>query len=161
MKQRSRTEKPKKGRTQTNHKTRKLEQSSSMVGLNQSKQKILIYSSFVFLSFFSFLLFVFLSLFLFLFFPVFCFKVKEARLFVVLLFCFCCFCCLAMSKERTTKTKITTKPPCFIVFLFVLLSLQGFGHRKANIERKKEEESKTARRRKKKEEENKTARREN
>ena len=81
---------PPKGRTQTNHKTRKLEQSSSMVGLNQTN-KICIYSFFVSSSFF--LHFVFLSLFLFYFlYPLFCFKVKEkeAGLFVVLSFCFCC-----------------------------------------------------------------------
>ena len=134
MKQRNRTEKPKKGRTQTNHETKKLEQTSSMVGLNQTKQKYL----------FTPLLFVFLfldsslfdSLFLFIFSPLFCFTSERRRIVCALLFCFCCL----GNEQRKNKT------PCFIVFMFVLLSLQGFGNRKAKIK----EENKTARRRKQK-----------
>ena len=138
MKQRSRTEKPEKGRTQTNHRTRKLEQRSSMVGSNQTKQ-IIYFSSFVCLPYFYF--FLSYSLFLVSFISLVCFKVKEAGLFV-----FCCFAFVAwaMSKEKTQKNKT----PCFILSLFAVLSLQGFGNRKAKIK----EESKTARRRNKKEE---------
>ena len=118
---------PQKGRTQTNHKTRKLEQSISMVGLNQTNKNVYLFV-FCFSSFF--LPFVVLSLFIFYFlYPLFCFKVKEQD---CLLFCCFAFVVWAMSKERTTKK--TIKPLFYSVFVCVVV-FTGFGH--ANFEREK------------------------
>ena len=88
----------KKGRTQTNHRTRKLEQRSSMVGLTQTKQNINFSSFVVFLILF--LPSFFIPYLYFHFFPLFCFKVKEAKLFV---FCCLAFVVWAMSKGKKTK----------------------------------------------------------
>ena len=101
----------KKGRTQTNHRTRKLEQRSSMVGLTQTKQNINFSSFVVFLILF--LPSFFIPYLYFHFFPLFCFKVKEAKLFV--------FCCLAFVVWAMSKGKIKQSPLFYSVFVCIVV----------------------------------------
>ena len=77
-----------------------------------------IYLFFVFSSFFSsvcrpFLIYILFSLSLVLL------QSERTGLFVVLLFCFCC-----LGNEQRKNDQKKKQNPCFIVFLFVLLSLQ-------------------------------------
>ena len=120
MKQRSRAEKPpKKGEHKQIIKQESWNNSNSMVGFNKPNQQKCVFIRFLlFLPFFSsvcrpFLIYILFSLSLVLL------QSERTGLFVVLLFCFCC-----LGSEQRKNDQKKTQNPCFIVFLFVLLSLQ-------------------------------------